>query len=549
MNARDEHPDIGSNAWALAPGRTKSGKAILLRNPHLYWDAGYYEAQMEVNGLFNFYGDFRIGQPLGVVGGFNKYLGWSTTNNHPDLEEIYALKKDPKHAKSYLLDGQSHTLKKKTVTVFYKKENHLEQTQRIFYFTPYGSVIYRNKHNYFIIKSVADGEFRNDQQYLKMMQAKNLDQWKEAMSMQGLYESNFTYADGDGNIFYVWNAATPILPYAKRDKRGVIHVSRKSQIWTDLYPWNQLPHLLNPKGGYLHNENDPFYYTNLNEIFHKSDFPDNFPKPKLGLRSQLSIQLIGGSDRFSLEDVVRRKGTLKMLLADRVKADLIQAILDAQPQGEEKEALDIIKKWDNTVSKESKGSILFKIWWYKYVALVNNGHPVASTPESVGFPASGEKLFAVPWSKDDPIHTPYGLADKDLAVKAFHQAIQDCKEKYGSVGVEWGTVHRAKIGKRDYAVGGATGSLGCFRVLWYAPDAANDRKLDVKGGDGWVIAVEFGDIPRAYSVLAYGDSNKEDSPYYGNQLKMFVDRKMKTVRYTEADIKKHTKRIYHPGEE
>ena len=35
-------PDnVGSNAWAFAPSRTKSGKAILLRNPHLNWNAGY----------------------------------------------------------------------------------------------------------------------------------------------------------------------------------------------------------------------------------------------------------------------------------------------------------------------------------------------------------------------------------------------------------------------------------------------------------------------------------------------------------------------------
>lgn len=29
--------DVGSNAWAFAPSRTTSGRAILLRNPHLGW--------------------------------------------------------------------------------------------------------------------------------------------------------------------------------------------------------------------------------------------------------------------------------------------------------------------------------------------------------------------------------------------------------------------------------------------------------------------------------------------------------------------------------
>jgi hypothetical protein len=57
----------GSNAWAFAPGRTRSGRAILVRNPHLAWDAGYYEAHLIVPGVLEFYGDFRIGGPFTVT--------------------------------------------------------------------------------------------------------------------------------------------------------------------------------------------------------------------------------------------------------------------------------------------------------------------------------------------------------------------------------------------------------------------------------------------------------------------------------------------------
>src|SRR5690606_25711622 len=71
----------GSNAWAFAPSRTRSGRAILMRNPHLSWTAGYYEAHVTVPGVIDFYGDFRVGGPFGVIGGFNRHLGWATTNN------------------------------------------------------------------------------------------------------------------------------------------------------------------------------------------------------------------------------------------------------------------------------------------------------------------------------------------------------------------------------------------------------------------------------------------------------------------------------------
>ncbi|HEX9106809.1 MAG TPA: penicillin acylase family protein, partial [Longimicrobiales bacterium] len=86
--APPRNPDEGSNAWAFAPSRTKSGKAILLRNPHLSWDAGYYEAQVTVPGVIDFYGDFRIGGPFQTIGGFNSRLGFATTNNYPPDGEV-----------------------------------------------------------------------------------------------------------------------------------------------------------------------------------------------------------------------------------------------------------------------------------------------------------------------------------------------------------------------------------------------------------------------------------------------------------------------------
>src|SRR5205814_422283 len=106
--AEGEDPrEDGSNAWAFAPSRTKSKHAILLRNPHLRWDAGYYEGHITVPGVVDFYGDFRIGGPFGVIGGFNRDLGWATTNNDPLLEQVYALDVDSSRVDHYLLDGAS----------------------------------------------------------------------------------------------------------------------------------------------------------------------------------------------------------------------------------------------------------------------------------------------------------------------------------------------------------------------------------------------------------------------------------------------------------
>jgi acyl-homoserine lactone acylase PvdQ len=103
----DRNPDDGSNAWAFAPSRTTSGKAILLRNPHLAWNAGYYEAHLQIRDSLDFYGDLRIGGPFGVIGGFNRDLGWATTNNDPLLWQVYALADDTTPPGRYWLDGEA----------------------------------------------------------------------------------------------------------------------------------------------------------------------------------------------------------------------------------------------------------------------------------------------------------------------------------------------------------------------------------------------------------------------------------------------------------
>jgi acyl-homoserine-lactone acylase len=52
------------------------------------------------------------------------------------------------------------------------------------------------------------------------------------------------------------------------------------------------------------------------------------------LRGQLAIELIGGDNKLSLEEVVRLKHSYRMLLADRVKTDLIAAVKSKEPAGD-----------------------------------------------------------------------------------------------------------------------------------------------------------------------------------------------------------------------
>lgn len=529
----------GSNAWALAPGRTKSGHAILMRNPHLSWNAGYYEAQLTVPGEFNFYGDFRIGGPFGTIAGFNEHVAWATTNNYPVLDRIYTLEVDPDRPGRYLFNRASLPIRREQVTVQFRNGDGLGVESRTFLSTPLGPVIHRDRGKIYVYRQPGRGEYHGGAQWLRMLRADSLGDWKAALSMRADRNSNYTYADTAGNIFYVWNASMPqfvhsLKPEELTENPIAIPVSRTSDTWTELVPFDELPQLKNPRGGYVHNSNDSFHYTNLNEVMRADDFPVYFNEPEFDLRSQLSYQLIGGNERLSIEQVIQRKHSMRMLLADRVKPDLIAAVRASEDQGRIAGALDLIRRWDNTAAADSRGSVLFVTWWKRYEAMT----------KSIG---KLESPFAEPWTPDAPTTTPRGLAAPALAVEAFVWAIKETDERWGRWDVSWGTVHRARRGEVDVPIGGCSGSLGCYRVVDY--HEAKDGKLVADGGDGWVLAVVMSDPPRAYSILAYGESNRPESPYYDDQLELFARGEMKRIAFTEEQIREQLIREYHPGEE
>lgn len=535
-DAEGVSPDDGSNTWAFAPSRTKSGRAILMRNPHLTWTAGYYEAHITVPGVLDFYGDFRIGGPFAVIGGFNRHLGWSTTNNSPDLDQFYALEADPKIADRYLFDGASLPLKRELLTVQFRNGEALSSETREFWSTPLGPVVHRSNGKVYIIRTAGDDEFRAGEQFLRMMRSTSLAEWKEAMRMRARVTSNFTYADRAGNIFYIWNASLPLLPHPPSHDLDAVQARGSADVWTRYVPFESLPQVLNPKGGYIHQENSSPHYTNVREpVGTKNAFP-NFEPPELSLRSQLGLQLVGGDEKFSLEDVVRLKHNYRALLADRVKNDLIAAVKAANPTGDAVEAVGMLERWDNTTSPDSRGSTLFEIWWSHYSGI--------RPPERNILP--DEKRFAKVWTEADPFNTPRGLADPARAVESFAFAVEETKRRYGRIDVTWGEVHRVRRGKVDVPVGGCGNDLGCFRILTYTRE--QDGKLVATGGDGWVLAVEFTDTPRAYSVLAYGQSRRPDSPWFSDQAGMFAKGEMKKVAFAESDVNAGAVVKFRPGE-
>ncbi|RPJ81145.1 MAG: hypothetical protein EHM13_10915, partial [Acidobacteria bacterium] len=412
----------------------------------------------------------------------------------------------------------------------------IAQEKRTFWCSHLGPIIHRTPGKAFAVKSERLDSHLHFEGFYRLARTRSLEEFLHVMRTSPVFTTNFVYADAAGNILYFWNARIPKRIDDGTDYRLDVPGDTAKHVWTALHPLDDLPRLLNPPGGYIQNCNNPPWYTSLRDPIDSSRYPSYFDRAQLALRPQLAIDLVEGRPKFSVEDVKRLKYSTRMLVAERVKPDLIDALRGVEtPSPDVVAGLSALEAWDGQVSAESRGALLFQRFWDTYSA-------AAAQP------------FAVPWRETEWAKTPRGLADRALAVSHVEEAVRWTRERFGSERAAWGDVHRFRLTGIDLPADGANGTYGCFRVIRAAeqPDGKRITGLAAPGeplagfGDGWVLLVDFSKPVKAWSVLAYGQTTSPGSPHSRDQLRIFASHDLRPVWFREGDIKAHTERAYHP---
>ena len=113
--ARETRP--GSNAFAIAGGRTRDGRAIVGNDMHLALTAPgiWYRVRLEWPGG-TLVGLSLPGVPL-VVQGTNGRVAWGFTNLTADLSDLVIVEPDPADGTRYLVEGGSEPFESREVTI------------------------------------------------------------------------------------------------------------------------------------------------------------------------------------------------------------------------------------------------------------------------------------------------------------------------------------------------------------------------------------------------------------------------------------------------
>lgn len=515
--ARRRFESAGSNAWAVSPRRSASGKALLLANPHLPWGERFtwFEAQLVAPGI-DASGVSLVGTPfLGIA--FNDHLGWTHTVNTHDGADLYELKLE---GEGYRFDG--------ALRAFEREEQMLKVRQADGTFTEERLTIRRSVHGPVVAsaggKALALAVVGLDQpaivdQYGKMARAKNLAEFEAALSSLQMPMFTVMYADDAGHILHLFGGRTPIRPAGDWDWSGIVPGDTSATLWQGTLPYSELPRVLDPPSGWLQNANDPPWTTTFPPALDPNRFPRYLAPRSMSFRAQRSARLLEEDASMTLDELVAAKLSTRMELADRILDDLAAAVA-ASESTEAKRAMAVLGAWDRAADAGSRGAVLFERFWSNLTQ-------------------GGAAPFAQRWQEGSPRTTPDGLGDPAKAALALAQAARDVETKYGALDVAWGEVHRLRLDARDLPANGGPGRLGIFRVTDFAPDGARERAV---GGDSYVAAIEFGRPVRARALLSYGNSTQAASPHRGDQLELFAKKELRPVWRTRKEVEAHLER-------
>jgi acyl-homoserine-lactone acylase len=508
----------GSNGWAIGPAHSASKQAMLLANPHLSWggDNTLFEAQL-VSPSISVYGATLIGFPVLAIA-FNNNLSWTHTVNTMDGCDGYELTLS---GNGYMFDGQIRAFNTQRQTVLIQQsDGSMNHQQLVIRRSVQGPVFTEgaSSGHAIAIRIVGVDQFPAYgiwQEWWDMGRAQSFQEFQSALQRLQIPMFTVIYADRAGNTFSLFNGEVPKHPLGDWNYwSNLVPGDTSKTLWTSLYPYSDLPKVINPSSGWVENSNSSPWYTTVPQELNPRNYPPDLAPQSLSLREQNGINMLLAQSQLSYEQMIADKFSSHVELADRVLDPLITA---ARTSGNDliRRAVGVLQSWDRTADANDKGFALFYLWFLE----VQQGNG---------------PIFAVPWNPAQPFTTPSGLANPQAAVQALEGAAQKMLSLVGSLDVSWGSVIRLKRGHTNLPASGGPGDpFGIFRALYV------NGQYEVTAGDSYIAAVQFSTPIQASVLLTYGNASQPDSPNNGDQLALYAHNQLRTAWLTTSQIKAH----------
>jgi len=504
---------LGSNNWAISPGRSNNGNPILAGDPHLNLSLPsiWYEAHLHVAGELEVYGVTIPGSPAINIG-FNRNVAWTFTNTGSDVMDFYREEVDnPQDPQAYLLDNQWQALNQRVET-YLDTEGSVIQVDTILH-THRGPVD-EDSEVYTSLRWTVLEESGELDALIAIAKATSTDEWMSGMESWLAPTQNGLVIDRSGNIAIRSSGRYPIRPPDSNGDR-IYDGSTSDSDWKGWLDVAKYPGAINPSQGYLTSSNQQPVDPVLYEYYLGSDWSPPW-------RAMRINQLLRSTPTLTLADLIRFQTDPGSARADIFVAAFLNAAntLSYVPNSSLQQAISLLSGWDRLYTKSNERAILFETAMNK---LAENTWDELEDQEGQPIVRPGSTVLA------SLLQTPENIwwderatADKqedrdDILIKSLGQAIEIVKDEYGAEsegGWQWGKVQTANI----YHLMNIPGLSALGIPVQGGPETLNPSSGSGRHGASWRMVVELGDSIIAKGIYPGGQSGNPLSPAYQNQL-------------------------------
>lgn len=523
----------GSNNWVVSGAHTPTGYPLLANDPHRR--QGAPSLRYWVHLVAPGWDVIGAGEPVlpGVSIGHNQRGAWGLTIYGTDMEDLYVYDTNPANPRQYRYGGKWEDMRVIHDTIPVKGERPVAVDLA---YTRHGPVVYEDRahHKAYAVRAAWLGTGAAPYlASLRMDQASNWDEFRDACSYSLMPDENMVWADRDNNIGYQAVGAAPKRP----NWSGLVPVPGDGRYeWNGLLPVKDLPHVLNPAKGFWNTSNN---YLLPSPWPYKEATPYQWEDP---FRAESVAQVLGSGREFSVPDMMELQNSVFSVPA----RSLVPLLRGLELTGTTRSAAAQLLHWDYRLDKDSAAAGIYQLWQRH---LLTDLRTLLVPPEARDYigALSLTKSIALLEAPDGRFGADPLAGRNRLVAGALAEAVSELTQRFGADMSRWtlGAYHHALIlhpldpalapSLRDrFDVGDLPrGGDG------YTIDNTGDGDNQTDGGS-FKIVIDTADWDNSVGINNPGQSGNVDSSHYRDLYPLWAEGKYVPIFYSRSKVESVT---------
>jgi penicillin amidase len=529
--------NLGSNNWVVRGKLTSTGHPMMANDPHRsqqipslrYW------VHLVAPG-WNVIGGGEPSLP-GVSIGHNEYGAWGLTIFSADQEDLYIYEINPTDHDQYRYRGNWEKMKVIKEKIRIKDEIPVTVDLR---FTRHGPVLYedKNQHKAYALRAswleIGAAPYLAS---LRMDQARNWEEFRDACSFSMTPSENMVWADVENNIGWQAVGITPL----RKNWNGLLPVPGDGRYeWEDYIPIKELPHTFNPEEGYFATAN-------------QDNIPPGYPHyvgflwadPYRFFRIQESLS---SGRKLTMTDMMKLQQDVLSIPA-RTLVPLLKGLhsTDAMTQ----KALKLLLSWDYVMNADSVEAAIYMSWerrlsrnvWELYIPeRARKVFPRRSLKKMIGFLKAPDSHFGL---------NPDAARDS-LLIKSLEEGVSELVKRLGSDTSKWQygqeKFHHIKI--THLLSNAIKPELRTKLDIGPLPRGGNSNTANSTSngynqtsGASFRIIADLENWDNSVGTNSPGQSGDPNSPHYADLFEMWAAGKYFPVFFSRSKIESAAERV------